>query len=105
MKGEGKDPSVMGDQLPFVVIGFGAYVGEVLKRAMGDEARWDRFVSLSEGEKEMLGPGESLGNTLFIRYGDDGMAFPLSKVGKFLINGEEDSTYFFTKVMLGDRYH
>jgi hypothetical protein len=98
---DGKDLAAAGQQLQFVTFSFGSYVGEVLRRQMGPDARWDGFGSFSNEEKELFGPEENLGNAFVIRYAD-GVTFPLSKVLKFLQNGGEDSTYYYARVILKD---
>ena len=98
---EGKDLAAAGEQLQFVTFSFGSYLGEVLRRQIGQGARWDGFGSFSNEEKELFGPEENLGNAFVIRY-TDGVTFPMSKVLKFLQNGEEDSTYYYARIILKD---
>ncbi|CDX39474.1 conserved exported hypothetical protein [Mesorhizobium sp. ORS 3359] len=98
----GKDLTAVGDkQLQFVTLSLGSYVGEVLRRNLRQGARWEEFEALSENEKQLFGNEKDLGNAYFIRWAD-GVVFPLSKVLKFIQNGDEDSVYFYAKVVLKD---
>ncbi|BAB47695.1 hypothetical protein [Mesorhizobium japonicum] len=99
---DGKDLMAAGDkQLQFVTLSLGSYVGEVLRRHLKQDARWEGFGSLSEDEKQLFGNEKDIGNAYFIRWAD-GVVFPMSKVMKFLANGDEDSVYFYAKVILKD---
>lgn len=85
-----------------VVLRCGAYVGEVIRRnATVREYHWldyDGAVRV-DGQIKSLG-GKSLGLMAVLWDGGKGFTFPLGKVGKFLENGREDSTYFYASVTI-----
>lgn len=85
-----------------VIANSGFYTGEVIKKNFLPDYRWFTFqdwIARNPAHVEFLGMEEGMG-TSFILGNDKGdMCLPLSKAGKFLQNGREDSVYFFARTM------
>ena len=47
--------------------------------------------------------GKSIATAAVLYDGNDGFAFPLAKVEKYLNNGAEDDVYFFAEVIMADK--
>lgn len=102
--GEGKDlGSIPEDMLANVVLGFGSYTGEVIRRNSEEPYRWIGFEEMPEDARSVVGDEVSLGTVLLLAVGDTGsVTFPFAKVMKYLENGPEDSLKFFAQVMLSE---
>lgn len=83
-----------------VVLRCGAYVGEVIRKSSPDAMNWVSFQEAAKHSDFVKGLGFSVG-TAGVLWKDRGtMYFPLAKICKFLENGNEDSVYFFARVIL-----
>jgi hypothetical protein len=87
----------------YIVSSTGFYTGEVIRKCGLPDYHWFRFkdwISAHHGHTEMLGSKPGMG-TMFVLGNDKGdMCLPLSKSGKFLENGNEDSVYYFAQMIL-----
>jgi hypothetical protein len=87
------------------VLRVGAYVGEVIRRNDA-KVKW-RWIDF-EGAR-MVNPksfdsfGKSIATAAVLYDGNDGFAFPLAKVEKYLNNGAEDDVYFFAEVIMAHK--
>lgn len=78
------------EQLPYLAQIWGAYIGEVMRRAVGGQ--WE-FA-------EKLYPGQEV---VALKWDDENMCFPVGKVHKRLTNGPEDSVASFYRVIVDMR--
>ncbi len=85
-----------------VVLRAGAYVGEVIRRdASAPTHHWLDYDAAVKVDPRIRALGaKDLGLAAVLWDGDEGFLFPLAKVGKFLMNGREDSTRFFAAASL-----
>ncbi len=70
------------------ILCFGCYVGEIMRRRLG--ATW------------VAPPSPMLGMFPVVLIGSDNYSAPISKVYKHVMNGSEDSVYFFYRMMERD---
>jgi hypothetical protein len=90
-----------GNDYPKLVLRCGAYVGEViLRHARGTTFHWLDYQGAVKINKDIADFGECLGTAAALWDSGTGLWFPLSKVQKFLDNGQEDSVQFFAGVVL-----
>ena len=78
----------------------GAYVGETIRRNSKAEHHWLRFRDAARMSPTVASLGESVWTSGVLWRVPDGYSFPISKVGKFLVEGDEDSPAFFAKTLL-----
>lgn len=88
---------VDGSVLMRLVFSTGSYLGEVIQQNSNKKFHWKQFEDLDDKTKTILGEEKDMSNFLLLcRRQDDGIvASPMNRIGRFLINGEEDSTYGF----------
>lgn len=91
------------DEMSVLVLRAGAYLGEVIRRAsVGREYHWIDHEQAVRHSKLVAGLGEKdLGIVAMLWADESSITFPLGKVGKFLQNGREDSTYFYASFFAG----
>lgn len=63
---------------------------------------WVAFKEAAKYSDYVKGLGASLGTAGILWRNPKTMCFPLAKICKFLENGNEDSVYFFARVILKD---
>jgi hypothetical protein len=85
-----------------LVLRCGAYVGEVLRRNSSLTWHWVDYDEALRVDPKFAAIGEKNLGVVSVLWSGTKYSFPLNKVGKFLINGREDSTKFFVQVMLSD---
>ncbi len=85
-----------------VALRCGAYVGEVIRKNSHNKMDWVAFKEAAKYSEYVKGLGHSLGTAGILWTNPETMCFPLTKVCKFLENGNEDSVYFFARVILKD---
>lgn len=91
-----------GGDLACVVLRTGAYVGEVIRRAIPDAYHWVTHDEAARHSDFITELEKGLG-TVGVLWGANGsILFPLAKVGKFLQNGNEESVYFYARVLLAE---
>jgi len=78
--------SLFADDMQIKTIGFGAYIGEIVRRK-ASHAKWNYEEGNSPWEIALIQPN---GNT----------GFPINKAFKRVNNGEEDNTHHFARVFL-----
>jgi hypothetical protein len=83
-----------------VVLRCGAYVGEVMRRQQPGRFHWIAPDEAAKYSQTAAGFGESLATAGILWENSESMCFPLAKICKFIDNGNEDSVYFFAKVLL-----
>lgn len=88
--------------LSVVVLRCGAYVGEVIRKNSHNKMNWVAFKEAAKYSDFVKGLGHSLGTAGILWRNPKTMCFPLAKICKFLENGNEDSVYFFARVILKD---
>jgi hypothetical protein len=90
------------NDLWYIISSTGFYTGEVVRKCSLPDHHWFRFkdwISAHPSHIELLGSEPGMG-TMFILGNDKGdMCLPLSKSGKFLENGREDSVYYFAQMI------
>ena len=94
-----RDPPTGNDFLR-VVLRSGAYVGEVMRRSSPGTYHWVSQREAAKYSKLAAGLEQSVAAAGILWKNSESMAFPLGKVCKFIENGDEDSVYFFAKVLL-----
>jgi hypothetical protein len=84
------------------VTSVGAYVGEAIRRSSPVTSRWASFSELEKADPEaaetMRNASPLVKEFNLIRDGD-GVTWPTNKVAKYIMNGPEESTYFYAKVI------
>ena len=85
-----------------VALRCGAYVGEVIRKNSYNKMNWVAFEEAAKYSDYVKGLGHSLGTAGILWRNSKTMCFPLAKISKFLENGNEDSVYFFARVILRD---
>ena len=87
-----------------IVLRCGAYVGEAIRRnsARSPIYHWldyDEAIRLDNRVGSFGGKSLAL---MAVLWSGTGFTFPLNKVGKFLENGREDSTYFYAAATIAN---
>ena len=87
-----------------LVSGAGAYLGEVIKRNSSQQFEWKSFEDLPEDARDVFGGQKDMSNFVVLaRVEGRNHSLPMNRIGRFLINGSEDSVYAFARsVMKGD---
>jgi len=83
-----------------LVLRYGAYVGEVIKRNSKKEHHWVEHKEAAKFSSMVSGFEDSISTSGILWRDNEVMCFPLGKVCKHIENGSEDSVYFFSKVIL-----
>ena len=83
-----------------LILRYGAYVGEVIKRNSKKEHHWVEHDEAAKFSSTVNGFGKSISTAGILWRDSRIMCFPLGKIRKFLNNGREDSVYYFSKVIL-----
>ena len=83
-----------------LVLRCGAYVGETIRRNTNDEYHWIPFAEAARMSPIVKGLGESIWTSAVLWRSPDGFVFPISKVGKFLDAGDEDSVRTFAQIVV-----
>jgi len=80
----------------------GAYVGEVIRRFTPPpkERHWLAYKDAAALVPFVASLGMSIETAAVLWDGQDGVIFPLAKVGKYLKNGAEDSVKFYAEVLV-----
>jgi hypothetical protein len=82
--------------LTHFVFSAGAYVGEVIRRNSGGRVHWVRYEMIEDEARGVFGGQKDLSNFLLLKDSKDGvLSLPMNRIGRFLANGAEDSTYAF----------
>ncbi|MGV7224185.1 MAG: hypothetical protein ACQ9MH_22020 [Nitrospinales bacterium] len=89
-----------GNEFLRLVLRYGAYVGEVIKRNSKKEHHWVEHKEAAKFSKMFKGFEESISTAGILWRDNEVMCFPLGKICKYIENGREDSVYFFSKVIL-----
>lgn len=88
------------DQLIKVIVRCGSYCGEVVRKLSKNDLYWidyDTAISVDSRVKSF----EKSVYTYYILFSEpNNFSFPLTKVGKYLDNGPEDSLYFLAVMLL-----
>jgi hypothetical protein len=84
------------------VLRCGAYVGEVIRRhpPAGKPWHWVTYDDAVRLDPRLESIGKSLGTAAVLWDGRQGFCFPLTKVGKYLENGAEDSVRLFAQAII-----
>jgi len=83
-----------------LVLRYGAYVGEVIKRNSKKEHHWVEHEEAAKFSSTVNGFGKTISTAGILWRDYEIICFPLGKISKFLNNGREDSVYHFSKVIL-----
>lgn len=83
-----------------LVLRYGAYVGEVIKRNSKKELHWIECKEAAKFSKMASEFEDSISTSGILWQDEETMCFPLGKVCKFIENGNEDSVHLFAKVIL-----
>ena len=94
----------LGQDLMRVVLRCGAYVGEVMRKQLPNTFHWITQDEAAKHSKLVAGFERSISTAGILWKNSESMSFPLGKVSKFIENGNEDSVFFFAKVLL-DKEH
>jgi hypothetical protein len=80
----------------------GAYVGEVIRRHTPAPKSWHwlDYKQAATLQPMVASFGMSIGTAAVLWDGNDGVIFPLAKVGKYIQNGPEDSVKFYAQVII-----
>ena len=78
----------------------GAYVGEVIRNHAKKNCTWLSFDESQKVNKNIKKLGMQLGTAAVLWTMPDNIAFPISKVLKYIENGHEDNVYFYAKVAI-----
>jgi hypothetical protein len=89
-----------GNEFLRLVLRFGAYVGEVIRRNSKKEHHWVEHKEAAKFSKMVESFEESISTAGILWRDNKVMCFPLGKICKYIENGSEDSVYFFSKVIL-----
>lgn len=89
-----------GPDLMRVALRCGAYVGEVVRKQLPGTFHWITQEEAAKHSRFVAEFGQSIAAAGILWKNSESMAFPLGKVCKFIENGNEDSVYFFAKVLL-----
>lgn len=81
----------------------GAYVGEVMRKQLPGTFHWVTHEEAAKYSKFIAEAERSVATCGILWENNESMSFPLGKVCKYLENGNEDSVYFFAKVLLDGR--
>jgi hypothetical protein len=98
-----KCPSQLEGRWVNAILWVGAYVGEVLRRNASMPYRWVDFedwIAAHPDHVDMLGPTKSLILPAVLSPGSDSFTLPVTKAGKCILNGPEDSVHFYAHVSL-----
>ena len=88
------------DELNRVVMRCGAYVGEVIRKNSSVKLNWAAFKEAAKFSDYLNDMGFSAGTAGILWADAKTMCFPISKVGKLIENGPEDSVYGFARVII-----
>jgi hypothetical protein len=83
-----------------LVLRYGAYVGEVIKRNSKKEHHWVEHKEAAKYSSLVKSFEDSISTSGILWRDNEIMCFPLGKVCKYIENGSEDSVYLFSKVIL-----
>ena len=86
------------EQLGYLALRTGAYVGEVIRRHAGQEYHWYDFKQASKLSEFVKTLGVNLGTAGVLAVDAEHVCFPIAKVMKYLENGAEDSVHFFARI-------
>jgi hypothetical protein len=88
-----------------LILRAGAYVGEVIRRHTPPPRRWHwlDYEQAAKVQPMVASLGMSIGTAAVLWDGDDGVTFPLAKVAKYLVYGQEDSVKIYAQVIVADR--
>ena len=88
-----------GKDLGGVVLRCGAYVGEVIRKNSPNKWNWVAFGEAAKHSNYVKGLGDSMGTAAILWSDPKNICFPLAKICKFIENGNEESVYFFARVI------
>lgn len=80
----------------------GAYVGEVIRKNSSVSYNWLDFDEAAKINKLVVELELHLATSAVLWSEPDNVMFPIAKVLKFVENGNEDSVYYFVKVVLSN---
>jgi hypothetical protein len=83
-----------------LVLRWGAYLGEVIRRASGNRVVWEDFDAAVGRAPNVASVGKAAETAWVLRAGTT-CWFPLVKVNKFIANGASDSPAAFASVVIG----
>jgi hypothetical protein len=94
--------SLEGEAMMKFVLRCGAYVGEVIRRQSptAKPFHWLKYDDAVRLDRRLVSVGKGLGSAVVLWDGEEGFCFPLSKVGKYLENGAEDSVSVFARMII-----
>jgi hypothetical protein len=88
-----------------LVVGIGAYVGEIIVRVSRGRYRWSSFEAYAQAfpeSRERLGREPDINTFAFCVREDGKMYMPLNKVSRFIFEGPQHSLEFFVRKILDD---
>ncbi len=94
--------NLAGQEQKIFILRAGAYIGEVLRRHALPSIVW-HWVDYEQAlalEPKLGQFGKDIGTVAVLWTPPKRFTFPLAKIGKFLLNGSEDSVKFYVQVML-----
>lgn len=83
-----------------LVLRCGAYVGEVMRKHSNKPLHWVSYQEAAKHSESARKLEYTVASAGILFHEPESMSFPLGKVCKFIENGNEDSVYFFAKVLL-----
>ncbi|MDC4227324.1 MAG: hypothetical protein MPW15_24550 [Candidatus Manganitrophus sp.] len=83
-----------------LVLRCGAYVGEVIRKHSNKQLHWVSYEEAAKHSESARKLEYTVASAGILFHEPESMSFPLGKVCKFIENGNEDSVYFFAKVLL-----
>lgn len=89
--------SADGDAVMRLVLCAGAYLGVVIQRNSDQSLQWKKFEDLDEQTKQVFGGEKDMSNFLVLCGNESAglCTLPMNRIGRFLVNGKEDSLYGF----------
>ncbi len=90
------------DDQAMVVMGFGAYVGQVIRKHAKGKWHWVKYENALPFNESIAHFGPSMSTGYLLMNGTHEVVFPLGKVVKFLQNGREDSVQAFAQVVVNE---
>ena len=93
--------SIDTDDYFFTVLRAGAYCGEVIRKEVGEEnLAWIAYSSIVNENEKLENKQQNLDSSYILSTKDSLRLSPMSKVQKYILNGEEDSLYSYAQTFV-----
>lgn len=97
---EVRNTQLSSDDQAMVVMGFGAYVGQVIRKHAQANWHWVKYENALPFNESIAQFGPNISTGYLLMNGDHEVVFPLGEVVKVLQNGREDSVQAFAQVVI-----